>query len=27
VAGLAAPMGFGGSWAGFVGPGGRPWSS
>lgn len=25
MAGLAAPMGFGGSWAGFVGPGGGPW--
>ena len=24
MAGLAAPMGFGGSWAGFVGPGGGP---
>lgn len=27
MAGLAASMGFGGSWAGFVGPSGRPWSS
>lgn len=27
MAGLAAPMGFGGSWAGFVGPSDRPWSS